>query len=120
MTPLTPNEESVLAGLRDGHVGRENGISGRLLQEKLRIPNRRIREAIESLIRTHRVPIGGDPVHGYYIIANEEEFKGARRELTARMTSLGGRLRALESAFLKEVAEPRQPTFFDDRSAPCE
>lgn len=117
---LTPNEASVLTALRDGHVGREHGISGRLLQEKLRIPNRRIREAIETLIRAHRVPIGGDPVHGYYIIANEEEFKGARRELTARMTSLGDRLRALESAYLRDVATDRPPTLFDDRSTPCE
>lgn len=116
---LTPNEEIVLVALRCSHVGRDNGISGRALQEKIHLPNRRIREAIESLIRVHRIPIGGDPVHGYYIIANAEEFECARHELTARMTSLGDRLRSLETAFRQDVAEDRQPNLFEERHTPC-
>lgn len=111
---LTDLETTVRDALYGSHIGRENGISGRALASKVGLPNRVLRKTIESLIKVHRVPIGGDPVHGYYVIANEEEFKVARHELTARIVALGDRLKALDSAFQRDVAQPRQPLLFED------
>ncbi|MEK8022885.1 MAG: hypothetical protein AAB229_03655 [Candidatus Hydrogenedentota bacterium] len=116
---LTPNEDAVLSALQRDHTGSGNGIGGKALQEKLDLPNRRLRETIEALIKTHRVPIGADPVNGYFIIANEAEFEAARHELTARIVALSERLKALETAFRQSVALPRQSSLFEDRSSPC-
>lgn len=112
-------ESVVLETLMASHIGRDNGISGRALASKVSLPNRVLRKTIEALIKTHHVPIGGDPVHGYYVIANEEEFKVARHELTARIVALGDRLRALESAFRTDVARPRQSSLFEESQPAC-
>lgn len=116
---LTPHEEIVLSTLRRDHTGTANGIGGKALEAKLDLPSRRLREAVESLIKIHRVPIGADPVNGYFIISTEQEFEAARHELTARIVALGERLKALETAFRQSVALPRQTSFFDERSSSC-
>jgi hypothetical protein len=116
---LTDLESEVLDALRAAHIGRENGVGGNALAARVNLPNRVLRKTIESLIKAHCVPIGGDPVHGYYIIANEAEFMAARHELTTRLVALGERLRALDTAFRQDVAQPRQPKLFEESPPAC-
>lgn len=115
---MTSDEEKVFAALRE-HRGRANDVKGVSLAEKLNLSHRRLHEGIESLITVHGVPIGSDPVDGYYIIATEDAYLKARHKLFTRLVELGRRLKALESAYRRYVAQPCQISLFEEQQITC-
>lgn len=117
---LSAEEQDVLDHLREFNVGRINGIGGKALADELNMPNRIVRKAIESLVSEHGIPIGSDPIRGYYLIACEEEYKIARYELVSRLRALGKRLRALDAAFLRWIADHQNRLPFEpEEYKPC-
>lgn len=117
---LSPEEEHLFNILRHDHVGRENGIGGKSLVDKSGLRHRLLRETIESLVTVHRIPIGSDPVYGYYIIASEIEYRKARHELSSRIGALSQRIKALDRSFATDVAVAGQtPIPFPGEEPQC-
>ena len=115
---MTPDEETVFTALQT-HRGRPNGIAGKDLAEQLNLRHRLLRECIETLITIHGVPVGSDPVNGYYLIVTEDEYLKSRHELVTRIVALARRHKALESAYRRGVAQPNQPTLFEEQPIAC-
>lgn len=119
---MTETERTVLDVIRL-LPGRKYGVRGRDLAEAVELRHRLLREVIESLITVHGIPIGSDPINGYYLILTEDEFRKARHELVTRIEALGRRLRALEAAFTRqstELLQPLLPFEPDERNFACE
>lgn len=75
--------DDLVAALRNGHIGKDRGISAIRLAARLDIEPRCLRELIgEANLAGHA--IGGHPRRGYFMAANVEEAQEIAAFLTKR------------------------------------
>jgi hypothetical protein len=100
LSALPPTTLEALIGcLIWKHHGRENPISIAKLRELTGVGERTIKDIVEQLVVSHKVPIGGrreEPV-GYFIIENAEDQAAAAGPYKSQILAMLRRLRVLES-----------------------
>lgn len=92
---MTAEEMTVLNNIPYGH---KNAITSNSLAKKLKIPERKVRRIIQTLIEDYSYPIGSsvDERPGYFKIVTEDDFDIAIKHLKPRAVKIFKRLRALE------------------------
>ena len=90
------NDQERLTLLMTNYKGRENGKDSKFLAEKMEMENRAFRELFASLVEEGRAYLGSHSDHGYFMIADEEEYKLSVRQIESRIIKLAARKKALE------------------------
>ena len=72
-----------LLSVLSGHIGKERGISVKVLAEQLDCPQRAVRYLVTEL-RDDGVAVCGHPGAGYFIAANAEELEETCQFLRSR------------------------------------
>jgi hypothetical protein len=103
--PLTEDQRALLHVLR-WHKGADRAITIAMLDAKLNIDVRGIKDAVRSLVVDFGLPIVGSrrQPYGYYIAITAEEIAEAIRPLRGEIIQIARRVRALRgNEFLREL-----------------
>ncbi len=88
--------------LRDNHVGRENAVSSRVLEQRFSMNGRTIRRIIHSL-RQDGCPICSEK-KGYYYASNQSEINGT----VSRLTEFANGVSRAGTGLLSARLDPKQ------------
>jgi predicted DNA-binding transcriptional regulator len=79
------------------HLGKTNPIQVDEIARRTNLSDREIRKAVQSLVNEHWHPIGATTKgpHGYFIIANQEDYDEAIKNLSNREKKISERIMKL-------------------------
>lgn len=117
MPPMTDREARVLTYLRTWCQGRGQGHKRAYIARALEIPDRRLREALASLLLVHGVPVGTDARYGVYLCVEPDDYEEAivclYREGAPTLKRMRRLMAMAQAAQARSLGEGKQANLWD-------
>ncbi len=107
---MTYEEKKLTDNLRRWHRGKHNAIHHRDLAKQMKMNPRSLRQLLNHLVVSHKVPIGSTSSAGIFYIKDFSEWEHCNRELKSREIEIRNRRLALQQAASAGL-DAQQPLF---------